>query len=55
VSYSSAQIGLDQATGRTLLANHVNITEARSGQVKEPSTLPAALPAPIPPTPPVPQ
>jgi outer membrane protein TolC len=55
VSYSSAQIGLDQATGRTLLANHVNITEARSGQVKEPSTLPAALPAPIAPTPPVPQ
>lgn len=46
-SYSSARIGLDQATGRTLETNHVSIGEARSGVVAHTSTLPATLPPPV--------
>lgn len=44
VSYSNARIALDQATGRTLLENHVSIVEARSGKVAEHAALPVNLP-----------
>ena len=44
VTYTSARIALDQATGSTLDVNHVSIGEAQSGKVARPSTLPANLP-----------
>lgn len=42
VAYNSARIALDQATGDTLEANHVSITEARDGKVAHISVPPAA-------------
>lgn len=44
VSYSTARVALDQATGSTLETNHVSIGEAATGKVARPSTLPANLP-----------
>ena len=44
VSYSRARTALDQTLGATLEANHVSITEARSGRVGRRSVLPPALP-----------
>jgi outer membrane protein len=43
-SYSHARIGLDQALGRTLEANHITFDEALAGTVARPSELPASLP-----------
>lgn len=45
-NYSHAQISFDQAMGTTLEVNHISLEEARSGQVKRMSVLPANLPAP---------
>ncbi len=42
VSYNSARIALNQATGHTLDANHVSITEARDAKVPRASTPPPA-------------
>ena len=44
VTYTSARVALDQATGSTLDVNHVSIGEAQAGKVAAPSTLPANLP-----------
>ena len=44
VTYNSARIALDQATGDTLDANHVSIAEAREGKVARPSVAPAVTP-----------
>lgn len=44
-SYVDARIALDQALGRTLAANHVSITDAKTGTVARPSSLPATLPS----------
>ena len=44
VTYQSARTNLDRATGLTLEANHVSISEAESGKISQPSTLPAVLP-----------
>ncbi|MBV9769899.1 MAG: TolC family protein [Bryobacterales bacterium] len=46
-SYSHARIGLDQALGRTLEANHITFEEALAGTVARPSELPATLPKDI--------
>jgi outer membrane protein TolC len=43
-SYSHARIGLDQALGRTLEANHISFDEALAGTIARPSELPASLP-----------
>lgn len=44
VAYSEARVNLDQTLGSTLTANHISITDARTGRVAAPSTLPANLP-----------
>jgi outer membrane protein len=44
-NYTHARISFDQAVGRTLDVNHVDIDEARSGHVARESVLPANLPA----------
>ncbi len=46
-SYQSARISLDQTTGETLEANHVSLTEALTGKISTPSSLPQPLP-PVP-------
>ncbi|HTW64092.1 MAG TPA: TolC family protein [Bryobacteraceae bacterium] len=46
-SYSHARIGLDQALGRTLEANHISLGEALAGTVSRPSELPSRLPAAV--------
>lgn len=47
ISWSTARIGLDQTLGRSLEANNVSITEARSGKVARTST-PVNPPTPLP-------
>jgi outer membrane protein TolC len=44
-NYSHARIALDQAIGNTLEVNNISLSEALSGRVNRPSTLPADLPA----------
>ena len=44
VAYSNARVGLDQALGRTLEANHVSIAEAQAGAVSRRSSLPESSP-----------
>ncbi len=44
VTWQTAKIALDQATGSTLEANHVTLAGAKSGQPAKPLTLPEQLP-----------
>jgi len=46
-SYSHARIGLDQAMGRTLEANHITFDEALAGTIGRTSVLPATLPTDV--------
>ncbi len=45
VSYQSARINIDQTAGTTLETNHISSEEAKAGTIKQPSALPADLPA----------
>jgi outer membrane protein len=46
-NYTHAKIFFDQALGRTLEVNHINMEEAVSGRVERQSVIPANVPAAI--------